>query len=374
MPTLRRVEPRLRCARVVLGFVLWCGLSSQPLHAQVRDSLVRRRVPASDTAHQRAARAVRPALDRVLQSYRADSVRDLKGVVVQQHGQRVAEQYFNGDAVATLHDIRSATKSITALLVGIALGPQALQTLDAPLGALLPGSLTPAQQRIRLRDLLTMRAGLDADDEDSLARGNETRLDDSPDWMAFVRAVPMASPPGERYVYSSLTAFLAGRVVEQQAQAPLADFANRVLFRPLGVPRFAWRRGPRGEGVGQGNLSIRVRDMVAIGELVLRHGRAGGQQLVDSAWIAHALAPSVSIGAVDRYADSYGYLWYTKTYALGDRHVTVHFASGNGGNKIYVIPAYDAVLAISSSAYGRPYGQRRSEDILRRVLAALSPN
>jgi CubicO group peptidase (beta-lactamase class C family) len=113
--------------------------------------------------------------------------------------------------------------------------------------------------------------------------------------------------------------------------------------------------------------------MVAIGELVLRHGRAGGRQVVDSAWVAHALAVSVSIGAVDRYADGYGYLWYTKTYALGARRVTVHFASGNGGNKIYVIPAYDAVVAISSSAYGRPYGQRRSEDIVRRVLAVLPP-
>lgn len=348
MPTIRHTERHLRRSVAVLGCILCCALSSAPLPAQGRDSL-----------------------PRILQSYRADSRGDLKGIVVQRHGQRIAEQYFNGDEVTTLHDIRSATKSITALLVGIAFAPQPLGALDAPLGQLLPGSLATAQQRIRLRDLLTMRAGLDADDEDSLARGNEIKLDDSPDWMSFVRAVPMVSPPGERYVYSSLTAFLAGRVVEQRAGAPLSDFANRVLFQPLGISRFAWRRGPKGEGVGQGNLSISVRDMVAIGELVLRHGRAGGRQLVDSAWIAHALAPAVSIGAVDRYADSYGFMWYTKRYPIGDHHVTVHFASGNGGNKIYVIPALDAVLAISSSAYGRPYGQRRSEEILRRVLTAL---
>jgi CubicO group peptidase (beta-lactamase class C family) len=354
-------------ARGALGFVVLCGLWSPPVRAQARDPLTRQPTleghPAAPVA----------ALARILQSYRADSLGDLKGVVVQQHGRRVAEQYYNGDDVATLHDIRSATKSITALLVGIALGPRATQRVDTPLEVLLPGRLAPAQQAIRLRDLLTMRAGLDADDEDARALGNETRLDDSPDWMAFVRAVPMASAPGERYVYSSLTAFLAGRVVEQQAQQPLSDFANTVLFQPLGIRRFAWRRGPRGEGVGQGNLSLTVRDMVAIGELVLRHGRAGGRQVVDSAWVAHALAVSVSIGAVDRYADGYGYLWYTKTYALGARRVTVHFASGNGGNKIYVIPAYDAVVAISSSAYGRPYGQRRSEDIVRRVLAVLPP-
>jgi hypothetical protein len=52
--------------------------------------------------------------------------------------------------------------------------------------------------------------------------------------------------------------------------------------------------------------------------------------------------------------------------------VLVHFASGNGGNKIYVIPSKDMVVAITSSAYHKGYGQRRSQDILLRILAATS--
>ncbi len=316
---------------------------------------------------------LRGELDRILRPYGADTTRDLKGVVVQQRGQRVAEVYFNGDDATTLHDIRSATKSITALLVGIALHPRAAHAVDLPLGDLLPGALAPAQQQIRLRDVLTMRAGLDSDDDVASSTGNEDRLDRSRDWMAFVRTVPLVSAPGQDYVYSSLTAFLAGRVVEAQTQQALSDFADTALFRPLGIRRFAWRRGPKGEGVGQGNLSITARDMIAIGELVLRHGRAGGRRLVDSAWVARALETHVRIGEVDRYADGYGYMWYTKHYVVADRRIAVHFASGNGGNKIYVIPAYDAVVAITSSAYGRGHGQRRSEQILKQVLAVLQP-
>ena len=75
------------------------------------------------------------------------------------------------------------------------------------------------------------------------------------------------------------------------------------------------------------------------------------RQIVDRGWVVEALSPRVDIAAVDRYADSYGYMWYTKRYDRAGRSVAVHFASGNGGNKIYVVPRYDLVVAITSTAY-----------------------
>lgn len=81
------------------------------------------------------------------------------------------------------------------------------------------------------------------------------------------------------------------------------------------------------------------------------------------------LAPRVSIGADDPYADQYGYFWYRKVQQVAGRAIPASFASGNGGNKIYVVPACDLVVAITSSAYGHGYGQRRSEAVLKGVLA-----
>jgi len=332
------------------------ALSGAPLAAQTSaDSLALRRV----------------AMERALEAYEADTTRDLQGVLVQQHGLRLVERYFNGQRDTTLHDIRSAAKSVTSMLVGLMLQQRSAYSLDSPLGVLLPGALTAAQQPVRLRDVLTMRAGFDSDDDDTTARGNEVLLDESEDWMAFLRAVTMKYPPGQRYVYSSLTAFVAGRVVEQQMGLPLSDFARRALFEPIGIRRFVWRRGPKGEGVGQGNLFISLRDMTALGELVLRHGRVNGQALLDSAYLAASLTAHVAIGDVDPFADSYGYMWYTRTYNVDGEPLRVHFASGNGGNKIYIIPQRDAVLTIASRAYGRRHGQRRSERILLEVLPLL---
>ncbi|MBL0940883.1 MAG: beta-lactamase family protein [Gemmatimonadaceae bacterium] len=312
------------------------------------------------------------AIDSLFADLAGDTTRNIKGVVVQRHGCRIAERYFNGDDSTSLHDIRSATKSITSALVLIALKQGLIRSVDQPISELLPDSMIAADKRITLRDVLTMRTGLDVDDEDSLSVGNEDRLDESQDWIAFSRTVPLKSAPNTKYVYSSFNAFLAGTAVQHISMLPLQTFAANHLFGPLGITRFEWRRGPKGEGVGQGNLSITTRDMAAIGELFLRSGRHGDQQLIDSALVKESLASHVAIGDVDPFADAYGYMWYTKRYDIAGKETVVHFASGNGGNKIYIVPARDLVVTITSSAYGRGYGQRRSEQILLRILAAIA--
>lgn len=313
------------------------------------------------------------SLEALFLDLQDDPRRDIKGVVVSRHGCIVAERYFNGDGPQSLHDIRSAGKSITATLVGIAIRQNLIASVDEPIADLLPAAMPAEQQRIRVRDLLTMRAGLDSDDEDPASPGNEDWLDASSAWIPFAYAVPMKDAPGERYVYSSLTAFLAGAIVEHTSGMPLHRFAQKYLFEPLGIADTAWRRGPTGEGVGQGNLSISARDMVKIGRLYLDDGRAGQHQILDRDWVAKALSPIVDIAEVDAYAEAYGYMWYTKRYVRNGRLIRVHFASGNGGNKIYLVPTLGLVVAITSSAYGQGYGQRRSEQILLRLLDAERP-
>lgn len=310
-------------------------------------------------------------VEKLFNQLEGNTTKDLRGVVVSRHGCVKAERYFNGDGPESLRDIRSAAKSITALLVGIAIEQRMLPGVDEPVAKFLPAGMPTPLQQIRIRDLLTMRSGLDSDDDDAKSSGNEDKLDESSDWLRFAYAVPLKYAPGERYVYSSLNAFLAGAVVEHVSAMPLQDFARQHLFGPLGISHFSWRRGPKGEGVGQGNLSLSARDMTKIGSLLLNKGQIGQRQLLTSAWVTQAISPLVDITKYDPYADSYGYMWYSKQYKLGGRSILVHFASGNGGNKIYVVPQYDLVIAVTSTAYGRGYGQRRSEQILLQLLDAI---
>ena len=313
------------------------------------------------------------ALDTLYGRLADDPNKDIKGVVVLRHDKLVSEAYFNGDNADTLHDIRSATKSITSLLVGIAIKRGLIRSEDDSIAKYLPGLPRDGKENIAIHDLLTMRSGLDADDTDSTSPGAEDNLDKSSDWIKTIYQVPMKRRPGEKYVYSSINAFLAGAIVQHAAGERLDIFARRTLFEPMGITRFAWRQIPIGQTAGQGNLQITARDFAKFGILVLHKGEYGGHQIIDPDWIEKSTASRVDIAAVDPYADQYGYMWYSKTQRLGERDIEVHFASGNGGNKIYVVPSLDMVIAITSSAYNQAYGQRRSQDILLALLAAAQP-
>jgi CubicO group peptidase (beta-lactamase class C family) len=252
--------------------------------------------------------------------------------VILRDNQLIAEYYFNGDDRNTLHDIRSATKSITATLTGIAIQRRLIGSVDDSISKYLPGLPQDGKQEITIRDLLNMRSGLDVNDDDPSSPGNESRLDTSTDWVKTVYAVPMKSRPGAEYVYCSI---------------------NRTT--------------------GQGNLSITTRDEARIGELYLNGGEFNGHRLIEKTWVEKSIEDQIPISSTDPYADYYEYMWYSKIEQVGDRTIPVHFASGNGGNKIYIIPSLGMVVAITSSAYNQKYGQRRSQDTLLKVLAATRP-
>lgn len=306
-------------------------------------------------------------LSTVLQSYDSDTHGDLRAVVVLRNGALVAERYYNGETADTLHDIRSAGKSITALLVGAAEARGHLKTTGT-VGQYWPEVASSPAGKVILDDVLTMRSGLAAFDEDANSPGNEDKLDEAADPTDFVRRVPSSATPGSVYRYNSLTAYIAGRVVESASGADLETFAAKTLFAPLGITRWSWGRDIAHHPKGQGNLSLRARDTAKIGQMVLDEGVFDGRRVIDASWIKAALAPRVATGETDRYADHYGYFWYAKTQQIAGEKIPVFFASGNGGNKIYVIPTRRMVVSVASSAYGKGYGQRRSEEILKALL------
>jgi CubicO group peptidase (beta-lactamase class C family) len=324
------------------------------------------------TGEAAADEVARAPLDEALARWDRDEHGDLRAVVVRRGGAMVAERYYNGETPDGLHDVRSAGKSVTALLAGVAIDRGLVAGVDARVDALWPAARGRAIGGATLEDLLTMRAGLDAsDDEDS--PGNEDRLDEAADPVAFALAVPANARPGERYLYNSLTAYLTGLVIAHAAGQPLDELARDGLFGPLGITAWRWQRDAAGRTKGQGNLWLTARDLAVVGELVRQGGAYQGRRVVSEGWIRAALAPRVPIADVDPYADGYGYFWYTKTHHIAGREVAVSFASGNGGNKIYVVPSYELVVAITSRAYGRGHGQRRSEAILLALLATLAP-
>lgn len=307
-------------------------------------------------------------LQSTLALWDSDPHHDLKGIVVLFHRTNVAERYFNGETPSSLHDIRSAGKSITSLLIGIAMDQGLIRGVSDTVQRYLPQTKGAAIGDVRLDQLLTMRSGLAANDEVPGLPGNEDRFDQAADPVDFLTHIPRASQPGTNYAYNSMNAYTAGLIVGSATRRDEAEFARLRLFEPLGISQFSWAKDALGHTKGQGNLSLSTGDFARIGQLVLNQGTYEGRRIVSAAWIADSLKPRVAIAKFDPYADDYGYFWYSRTHTIKGAQILVHFASGNGGNKIYVVPSHDMVVAITSSAYGHGYGQRRSQEILLALL------
>ena len=304
---------------------------------------------------------------------------DFRALSVARHGELIVDAYFNSYNRNSLHDIRSATKSITGLLVGIALEQGVLPGLDAPMPQLFPvqkitWDANSRKSSITLRNLLTMQSALDADAFDMNSPGNEANwLGENFDWLEYVINIPMrADEPGERYVYNSANAFLAGAAIEVSTGNTLESFARENLFQPLGISEFYWSHGPGGHTAGMGNLYLNNRDFLKFGQLILD----------DGAWDSHqVLPPDWALVATEKYAElpmpffdthGYGFLWYVGTKQIRGRQIDYTFASGNGGNVVYVVPQLDLVVALMSSGYGTGYGNNRSNNIFEFILRSVT--
>ena len=303
-----------------------------------------------------------------------DPYGDFRSLLVTRNGRIVAERYFNDHGPDSLLDVRSVTKSLTSALVGIAVSEGIVPGIETRVLSLFPSYLPvthdgEGKRGITLEHLLAMTSGLDADADDPRTPGHEDRLWESADWVRFALDLPMEHAPGEAWSYASVNTFLVGAAVEQAAGQTLAEYAEGRLFGPLGISRYRWAETPSGRTVGQGNLSIRARDMAKLGQLYLDGGRWGGRQVVPESWIRSSMEGRFRVPW--KGYDRYGYGWYTHELQVGGRQFRYVFASGNGGNKIYVFPEEEMVVVIQSAAYNTDYGQSRSFAVLEGVLAAV---
>jgi CubicO group peptidase (beta-lactamase class C family) len=297
---------------------------------------------------------------------------DLMSVVVMRRGLLIYEHYFNETGSATLHNVCSVAKSITALLVGATIDRGIIRSAEDVIGEYLP-QLEEKQRNIRLSDLLTMRAGFDGGYSAISQLSYADDLDDAADWKEFTLSRRVSDTPGTFYKYDSAAAFLAGMTVEGAVKRPLDSLFEEWILAPLGYTRFAWRDDAQGCVPAHGGLRLTARCMASIGQMMVGYGRYRLRAVLSERWVRECLTPRVAVGDTEPYADGIGYLWFSKSLDVGGKSTIVHFASGNGGNRIYVVPALDLSIAVASHAYGQRYGHDRSETILSLITARLSP-
>jgi CubicO group peptidase (beta-lactamase class C family) len=304
---------------------------------------------------------------------------DLHGVVIVRNGRLVIERYFEGDDYArgrplgkvafkpdTLHDLRSASKSIVGLLYGISLGDGKVPPPDAPLFASFPEyadlAADPVRNRWTIRHVLTMTMGTDWDEFGvpyTDPTNSETAMDMAPDRYRFVLGAPVVMEPGKRWVYNGGATALLARIIERGIGKSLHAFAREALFDPLDIGPTEWFTDDHGEAIAASGLRMTPRDLTRIGVIMLKGGMWGDRQIVPAQWIERSTSPMVDIDETRQY----GYQWYLSKFGFTistrprwDRSQLqpVWYAAGNGGQRLYVFPGLDLVVAITAGNYDMP--------------------
>jgi CubicO group peptidase (beta-lactamase class C family) len=289
-------------------------------------------------------------------------------VLVVRHGKLVYERYFTGEDqrwgqplgriphdAATRHDLRSITKSVTSLLVGIALDYGWIKDIDAPVLSLLPQYAdlrSPEKDRITLRHLLTMSSGL-AWSEDlpySDPCNSERLMSDAPDPYRYVLEQPFATVPGERWVYSGGSTALLSAVLKQVSGRSLEVLAREVLFAPLGIDDVEWVRYPNGDPVAASGLRLLPRDIAKIGRLVLDHGAWQGKQIVPAGWIAQSTTKQI---AAENQID-YGFQWWLGHSQVDGQELRWSAGVGWGGQRLFLVPDRDLLVVVTAGLYDQP--------------------
>ncbi len=306
--------------------------------------------------------------------------REVHSVLVYKDGALVFEEYFRGNddtidftgGVVRLpaandvnwnrgrpHYVASVTKSVTALIAGIAL--DALKISEhTPIAGLLPSKyhtyIETEKPNPTIHQLLAMKAGYQWDewtDQDLV------KLWQSDDFADFLLQRPN-NGPGENWVYNSAVPNLLLTILEYQLGQPLEAWAKTHFFDKLDIKDYVWHRQPTGVPEGSARLHLRPRDMLTIGLMVLKKGVWQGKQIVPAAWLEtmakkHTSSPS----------GGYGYFLWLRN--LGG--IFYMSAEGDGGQYINVFPDQGMVVVMTQGNYlNWPLYRNQAEAIMSRYI------
>ncbi len=320
---------------------------------------------------------------------------NIHSVLLVRHGVLVVEEYFPGPAGRfdrlTRHNQQSVTKSVTSILIGIALDQQLIGSVEERVATFFPEFADlfadSAKAGMRLKHLLSMTAGLSWDEWTrpyTDPRNDLIQMLRSDDRFRYLLNRPVVAKPGSRFVYNGGITLLLGEILRRVSGLRVDAFAERYLFAPLGITDYQWETFRNGTVHTAGGLALRPRDMAKIGTLMLNGGRWQGKQLVSEAWVRTSTAQQAPTHDqwyawwVPFFARSifkktplehneYGYQWWLGSFRVHDRVLRSFRAEGRGGQAVFVFPDLQMV-AVFTGWNDNELGNGQPLDMLQRYL------
>lgn len=267
------------------------------------------------------------------------------GLLVVRNGFLIGEGYYHGYGPTDADNIHSASKSVTAILIGIALDEHYLPGLDAKMMDYFPqyatAGLDPRKYDITIRHLLEMTCGLGAFPGDA---GLNILSSANPIRNAINQ--PVVSTPGEVWNYYNPAPHILRGILRKVTGLSSLEFAQRYLFDPLGISVVFWRQDP--QGYYMGNMEFYPRDMAGIGQLYLDNGSVYDHRILSPEFVDLSVQPLNTPDFTSGFhEEAYGFLWWVGKLAGYEAYA----AMGWGGQNIFCIPALNMVVVTTADSH-----------------------
>lgn len=295
--------------------------------------------------------------DRIIETDTRVFFKNVESLIIYSQGEIIFEKYYNGFNKDSLNQIQSQTKSIVALLMGIAIDNGYIKSENEPVSLYFPDYFNKdnaLKSTVTIRDLLTMSAGFEW--EEMLPfndpKNDNINMFNNGNWLKYALSRPMAAKPFTGFKYNSGCPMIVAGIIEKTSGMKLNEFAKEYLFGPLGIVKYRCQEDSTGFCHAGGGLFLKPVDMMKIGVLVLNKGKWENQQLISEDWIKKATRSYLSTSFDN---STYGYFWWIRERNTNqDKTTKVVSAEGAGGQKLYIFPEYKLIIAFTERNYNTP--------------------
>ncbi|NOY59524.1 MAG: beta-lactamase family protein [Calditrichaeota bacterium] len=308
-----------------------------------------------------------------------DKYEEVHSMLIYKDNKLVFEEYFKGhqfkwdaskhhdDLVAwdrnMLHNIMSATKSVTSVCVGIAIEKGFIKSVHQSIFDYLPEHQhlrADGKEKITIEHLLTMTSGLEwrewsapysSSDNPNIGIWYQDK-----DPITYILEKPPIDKPGTSFNYSSGNTIVLGEIIRNATKMTIDEFSYKYLFKPLGIDSSTWAVKYE-NGVDANNLKITPRDMAKIGVTFLNNGIWNGKQIIPEQWFLKSTRSfpgnnKIKVPGEDG-ENGYSYSWWVKPINSSGKRINMFYAMGWGGQYIMVIPKLNTVVVFTGGNYTR---------------------
>lgn len=287
------------------------------------------------------------------------------GIMVLQNGRIRLARYARNFGPDMHWTSFSVAKSVTSVLLGIALQRGYIHSLKDPVTTYVPELAHSAYAGVTIRDLLTMTSGVRWDENYTDPHSDVARMylgacaGDEAQVVTYLKRLPRAWPPGSHFNYNTAETDLLGVVVQRATHRSLAEWLSDAIWKPYGMASNAYwiKDACSGRDTGGSGLSATLADYARFGEFMLGGARISGQPVIAEAWMQGGLDKQTPVNEPGR---GYGYLWWTDTDGS-------FAAIGIFGQLIYVDPRLHLVI-VQVASWPKP--DSKDEVAARRAFVA----